>query len=182
MPQVASDPKVYAPANLCRALAAQPNSPTAPRRVTSHCIAINVASCGGSSATHWWHRLLEPERHEALYRHDHHQGFERSKCLHRNHRVDPGTQNFTWNGRGNDGRFWPDGSYTLTATAVDANNQSVAISTEVEATVDSVDSRRIHLSSRSTDRTIRSARSNESFGAPRNRKVRSLSRAHRQVA
>jgi flagellar basal-body rod modification protein FlgD len=53
--------------------------------------------------------------------------------------VNPGTQAFTWNGRGNDGRIWPDGSYTLTATAVDANNQSVAISTEVQATVDSVD-------------------------------------------
>ncbi|MGB6351917.1 MAG: flagellar hook capping FlgD N-terminal domain-containing protein [Pseudolabrys sp.] len=53
--------------------------------------------------------------------------------------VNPGLQTFTWNGRGNDGRQWPDGSYTLTATAVDANNQSVAISTEVQATVDSVD-------------------------------------------
>jgi flagellar basal-body rod modification protein FlgD len=53
--------------------------------------------------------------------------------------VNPGTQSFTWNGHGNDGRLWPDGSYTLTATAVDANSQSVAISTEVQATVDSVD-------------------------------------------
>jgi flagellar basal-body rod modification protein FlgD len=53
--------------------------------------------------------------------------------------VNPGTQTFTWNGRGNDGRLWPDGSYTLTATAVDANKQSVAISTEVQAIVDSVD-------------------------------------------
>jgi len=43
--------------------------------------------------------------------------------------VNPGAQNFTWNGRGNDGRVWPDGAYTLTATAVDANQQSVAIST-----------------------------------------------------
>jgi len=53
--------------------------------------------------------------------------------------VNPGTHNFTWNGRGNDGRVWPDGAYTLTATAVDANQQSVAISTEVQAVVDSVD-------------------------------------------
>ena len=53
--------------------------------------------------------------------------------------VNPGTQDFTWNGRGNDGRLWPDGAYTLTATAVDANKQSVAISTEVQAVVDSVD-------------------------------------------
>ena len=53
--------------------------------------------------------------------------------------VNPGTQTFTWNGRGNDGRLWRDGRYTLTATAVDTNKQSVAISTEVQAIVDSVD-------------------------------------------
>ena len=53
--------------------------------------------------------------------------------------VNPGTQDFTWNGRGNDGRLWPDGAYTLTATAVDAHKNSVAISTEVQAVVDSVD-------------------------------------------
>jgi flagellar basal-body rod modification protein FlgD len=53
--------------------------------------------------------------------------------------VNPGTQTFTWDGRGNDGRIWPDGNYTLTATAVDASNQSVAISSEVQAVVDSVD-------------------------------------------
>lgn len=51
--------------------------------------------------------------------------------------VNPGNQ--TWDGRGNDGRVWPDGSYTLIATAVDSNKQSVAISAEVEAVVDSVD-------------------------------------------
>jgi flagellar basal-body rod modification protein FlgD len=53
--------------------------------------------------------------------------------------VNPGNQQFVWDGRGNDGKVWPDGSYTLTATALDANQQSVAISTEVQATVDSVD-------------------------------------------
>ena len=53
--------------------------------------------------------------------------------------VNPGVQNFTWDGRGNDGTSWPAGSYTLTATAVDASNQSVAISTQVQAVVDSVD-------------------------------------------
>lgn len=47
--------------------------------------------------------------------------------------------NQTWDDRGNDGRVWPDGSYTLIATAVDSNKQSVAISAEVEAVVDSVD-------------------------------------------
>src|SRR6187397_2592996 len=53
--------------------------------------------------------------------------------------VNPGNQAFTWDGRGNDGRVWPNGSYTLTATALDSNKQSVAISTEVEAVVDSID-------------------------------------------
>ena len=53
--------------------------------------------------------------------------------------VNPGNQAFAWDGRGNDGRLWPDGNYTLTATGVDANKQPVAISTEVQAQVDSVD-------------------------------------------
>ena len=53
--------------------------------------------------------------------------------------VNPGNQGFTWDGRGKDGKLWPDGNYTMTATAVDANAQSVGISTEVQATVDSVD-------------------------------------------
>ena len=53
--------------------------------------------------------------------------------------VNPGNQKFTWDGRGNDGRLWANGNYTLTATGVDANKQSVGISTEVQAIVDSVD-------------------------------------------
>ena len=51
----------------------------------------------------------------------------------------PGLMNFTWDGRGNDGKSWPAGNYTMSATAVDANNKSVGISTEVQAVVDSVD-------------------------------------------
>jgi flagellar basal-body rod modification protein FlgD len=53
--------------------------------------------------------------------------------------VSPGTQDFKWDGKSNNGTQWPDGNYTMTVTAVDANNQSVAISTEVQAVVDSVD-------------------------------------------
>ena len=53
--------------------------------------------------------------------------------------INPGNQSFVWDGHGNDGTQWPDGSYTLTATAVDANNQPVAVSTEIEGVVDSVD-------------------------------------------
>jgi len=53
--------------------------------------------------------------------------------------VDAGAQNFTWDGHGNDGKVWPAGNYTLTATGVDANGQPSTISTQVEAPVDSVD-------------------------------------------
>jgi flagellar basal-body rod modification protein FlgD len=53
--------------------------------------------------------------------------------------VQPGQQNFTWDGKGNDGKQWPAGSYTLTATAKDASGETAAISTEVIAIVDSVD-------------------------------------------
>ena len=48
-------------------------------------------------------------------------------------------QPFTWNGQGNDGTQYPDGNYTLTATAKDAANNTVAIGTEVEGVVSSVD-------------------------------------------
>ena len=53
--------------------------------------------------------------------------------------VQPGQQNFSWDGKGNDGKQWPAGSYTLTATAKDASGETSAISTEVIAVVDSVD-------------------------------------------
>jgi flagellar basal-body rod modification protein FlgD len=53
--------------------------------------------------------------------------------------VNPGNQQFTWDGHGNDGRIWPAGNYTLNASGVDANGQSTGISTEVQAPVDSVD-------------------------------------------
>ena len=53
--------------------------------------------------------------------------------------VNPGDQKFVWDGKGSDGKQWPAGSYTITATAVDANKQPVTVSTEVQAVVDSVD-------------------------------------------
>lgn len=48
-------------------------------------------------------------------------------------------QAFQWDGRGNDGSQWPEGSYTLTATALDASGQSVAVSTEIQGVVQSAD-------------------------------------------
>src|SRR5665647_997172 len=43
--------------------------------------------------------------------------------------VNPGNQDFSWDGKGNNGTQWPDGNYTMSVTAVDASKQSVAIST-----------------------------------------------------
>lgn len=53
--------------------------------------------------------------------------------------INAGDQNFTWDGRGNDGKQWPDGAYKMTVTGVDASGQTTAISTQVQAVVDSVD-------------------------------------------
>ena len=53
--------------------------------------------------------------------------------------ISPGPQQFSWDGRGNDGTQWPDGTYTIAVTGKDASGQTVAISTEVQGTVDSAD-------------------------------------------
>jgi flagellar basal-body rod modification protein FlgD len=50
-----------------------------------------------------------------------------------------GNSSFLWDGKGNDGVQWPAGNYTLTATGKDSSGNSVAISTEVQGIVDSVD-------------------------------------------
>ena len=50
-----------------------------------------------------------------------------------------GGSSFVWDGKGNDGTQWPPGSYTLTATGKDSSGNTVAISTEVQGIVDSVD-------------------------------------------
>lgn len=48
-------------------------------------------------------------------------------------------QPFQWNGQGTDGASWPDGQYKLTATATDSSGNPVAISTQVQGVVSSVD-------------------------------------------
>jgi flagellar basal-body rod modification protein FlgD len=48
-------------------------------------------------------------------------------------------QAFTWNGKGNDGTQWPDGKYKLTATAADTAGNAVAVSTQIQGVVNSVD-------------------------------------------
>jgi flagellar basal-body rod modification protein FlgD len=56
-----------------------------------------------------------------------------------NFTINTGTQNFTWDGRDNNGVKWPDGNYTLSVTGKDASGQPVAIASEVQGVVDSVD-------------------------------------------
>src|SRR5215472_5298330 len=53
--------------------------------------------------------------------------------------VQPGSQQFTWNGVGNNGQQNPPGSYTLNITATDTSGKSVAIPTTVTGVVSSVD-------------------------------------------
>jgi flagellar basal-body rod modification protein FlgD len=53
--------------------------------------------------------------------------------------VNAGAQQFTWDGRSNNGVLQSDGTYTLSITAKDASGQTLGVSTETEGTVDSVD-------------------------------------------
>jgi flagellar basal-body rod modification protein FlgD len=53
--------------------------------------------------------------------------------------MDTGLQTFNWDGRDNAGTLWPNGNYTISITGKDASGQTVAVPTEVEGVVDSVD-------------------------------------------
>jgi flagellar basal-body rod modification protein FlgD len=54
--------------------------------------------------------------------------------------VDAGSNHvFSWDGKGNDGAQWPDGKYKLTATAADTAGNAVAVSTQIQGVVNSVD-------------------------------------------
>jgi flagellar basal-body rod modification protein FlgD len=48
-------------------------------------------------------------------------------------------QTFAWDGKGNDGTQWPDGKYTMTATGADTAGNTVAVSTQIQGVVNSVD-------------------------------------------
>jgi flagellar basal-body rod modification protein FlgD len=56
-----------------------------------------------------------------------------------NYSLASGAQGFSWNGKGNDGTQWPDGNYTMTVTAKDSSGNDVAVSTEIQGKVNSVD-------------------------------------------
>ena len=53
--------------------------------------------------------------------------------------LNTGIQNFVWDGRDNSGVKQADGDYKMTITAKDASGQPVAVSTEIQGVVDSVD-------------------------------------------
>jgi flagellar basal-body rod modification protein FlgD len=53
--------------------------------------------------------------------------------------VQAGAQTFNWNGRDSQGNALPSGAYTMSITAADTNGQTVAISTQVQGVVDSID-------------------------------------------
>jgi flagellar basal-body rod modification protein FlgD len=52
--------------------------------------------------------------------------------------LSAGSQNYIWNGQGNNGVTWPDGNYTLSITATGANGQPVTVTTQVQGTISSV--------------------------------------------
>ena len=56
-----------------------------------------------------------------------------------NFAVSEGNASFVWDGKGNDGTSWPVGDYKMTVTAKDSSGNNIAISTEVQGVVDSVD-------------------------------------------
>jgi flagellar basal-body rod modification protein FlgD len=56
-----------------------------------------------------------------------------------NYSLTAGSRPFTWDDKDASGLQWPDGNYTISVTAQDANGQPVAVPTEIEGMVDSVD-------------------------------------------
>jgi flagellar basal-body rod modification protein FlgD len=56
-----------------------------------------------------------------------------------NFALGQGNASFVWDGKGNDGTQWPAGAYKLTATGKDTTGKDVAIATEIQGVVDSVD-------------------------------------------
>jgi len=53
--------------------------------------------------------------------------------------VQPGAQTFSWDGIDRQGTAWPSGPYTISISAVGANNQSVPVTTQVQGVVTGVD-------------------------------------------
>lgn len=52
--------------------------------------------------------------------------------------LNSGAQSYSWNGKGNNGQTWPDGTYTIAIKATGANGQAVTVSTQTQGTVSAV--------------------------------------------
>jgi flagellar basal-body rod modification protein FlgD len=52
--------------------------------------------------------------------------------------LNAGSNTFAWNGQGNNGTQWPDGAYTVSVSATNANGQSVSVTTQASGVVSSV--------------------------------------------
>jgi flagellar basal-body rod modification protein FlgD len=53
--------------------------------------------------------------------------------------LNAGSHNFLWDGKGNDGVQWPDGTYKISITAKDANGDPSTVSADSKGVIDSVD-------------------------------------------
>jgi flagellar basal-body rod modification protein FlgD len=53
--------------------------------------------------------------------------------------LNAGNHNFVWDGKGNDGVQWPEGTYKVSIKAVDADGQAVTMSADSKGVIDSVD-------------------------------------------
>jgi flagellar basal-body rod modification protein FlgD len=53
--------------------------------------------------------------------------------------LSAGNASFVWDGKGNDGSQWPAGAYKMSVVGTDSTGANVAVSTEVQGVVDSVD-------------------------------------------
>ena len=98
---------------------------------------VNGSTAALSNSTATWELSVPSASDVTIYDHQQH----RPDGLHRHlQRGGAGNnQPFTWNGKGNDGTQWPDGNYTMTATAKDSANNTVAVTTQVQGVVTSVD-------------------------------------------
>ena len=52
--------------------------------------------------------------------------------------LNGGNQTFTWNGQGNNGVKWPDGTYTISVTGTGASGQALTVTSQVQGTVTAV--------------------------------------------
>ena len=52
--------------------------------------------------------------------------------------LNAGAQAYSWNGQGNNGVTWPDGSYSIAVTGTGASGQAITVTSQVQGTVTAV--------------------------------------------